>query len=179
MTARDLTKKDIIGHTIEDLAGNLNLNVKLGANSGSGFIFCGDISTIDTAELNYLVITGYRNTIRDNEAIVRRLKAMDKSREGFARAMRIKQKKTGRKYKLDDEAYNAWLTQINNDIKRANSARQRAKQKLAKFTPIDSREIVDVFKSILEPETVIMLYDGVETGRYWTTDEFKAGGSNG
>ena len=170
-----ITKQDLIGQTIDDLAGRYRIDVKLGAKDGSGFVFCGDLSDIDTAELDYMIVTSYRKAIKEHTAFIERERGRDSTYESFIRGARIKARKLGIDEDTSPEAYKKWLLQRDRAIKKRIEARTRVKKKLTKFTSISTRKIVDVYKSISEIDTIILLYEGTETGRWWTTEEFQTG----
>ena len=69
--------------------------------------------------------------------------------------------------KLRDETKNKW-----------EKKRDRLKADIGNYTPILNRHVVDVYRSLTEPDIknptgVIIIIEGNESGQYWSSDEYR------
>lgn len=202
---RRFKREEILNMTISQLISDTNLKIKLGGDKGSSFIYCGMAKDINPDDLDRIILDGYAHTIKiqkrriqsisetpkgynDYEKIVqaKRQKAINKKLKWLT----IEMKRTGQggninMEKLTQEAeeefpisrgmYKKWRDKLERDMERAKTALKCTQKKVDTFTSIRSRKIKDIYPSIDEINTYIVLYDGREVGRYWTTKEYETG----
>lgn len=140
----------IVGMTLEEALSHIDGNIKIGCKGGSGFIHCGDVpdmKQIEDLDADYLE--------RADASIIN------------ARASVITI--VNKFYKELSNLYQAFQKNL---TKQFNSI-SRKETRLKKRKHFKLREVLDVYNSIDEPNTLIILIDGYEEGDYWTTDEAK------
>ena len=164
-----MRKKDVIGKTIEEVINEHDIKVKLGADRGNSYIYCGELKDMNVDFLDKLIVKMYKARIHNASANISRLTNMDKSYEAFF-------EKHGTSENVPESAvqarYMLWLNGIEKTINTSKATRAITKEKLENFTTIKDRIITDVYKSIDEDNTLCLLYNGNESGSVWTTEEY-------
>lgn len=155
--------------TLLELKDKKIKNVKIGAKGGSGFIYCGKPGLIDFDYLNDQMRE------RNQSALI----------SASHRYSSIKQKKVStstyiaecekKNAPISFEGYMKYLQQYFAQIKTAIDGVERANKRIADYEPLETREVVEKYKSITEPSTTIVLFDGTEQGSAWTTEEYQSG----
>ena len=69
--------------TIQDLIDSGSRNVKLGADRGSAFVYCGNIAECDIQFLDKEITDGYKQNIENEERRIKTLKAKPKDYESY------------------------------------------------------------------------------------------------
>ena len=64
-------------------------------------------------------------------------------------------------------------------IMRSYARLMEAKEYKDKRLPLAERTVADIYESIENPKTVIILVEGSEYGDYWTREEFDGGVEDG
>lgn len=178
--------------TIGELVGT-DLKVKLGAKGGSSFIYCGNMKEFDPEEMDRLIVTAYKRTLKNTNKIIRGLKNKDRSYEAYEKEMASKRRRSMQMYKNDplklseavkkyspsEIGYKKWGGDIERRLEYNKQARRRLNALTKRHAPISTRKIIEMYKSIDEADTVIVIYDGAERGIAWTTAEGKKGISEG
>lgn len=152
--------------TVKEIVDNYkDRNIKLGANSGSSYIFCGTIDDGFMAEIESMesfYVEQYKKSVEKlyfsskEELLDIYKKQLDKWN-----AMHSKVKKEFKK-----EAFDKYY-------RRRKKAYENAVYKRDNFTGILDKEIVEgPRKSILDSDTIIFLYDGYEIGMFWSDSEY-------
>lgn len=191
--SRTLTKKDIIGKTIQEVISEYNLKIKLGAKSGSCFIYCGYTDEVDGDILDTTILSMYKRSLTYVEKNIRVLSAKPKTYKAFVdevkknkeKALRSKKKKgpltsaerseIEKQFDVSRDAFNKYLRATQNSLNKAKDKKQELNQKISTYTTIKNNKIVDCYKSIDEPNTFILIYEGKDRGFAWTTEEFRKG----
>lgn len=194
-------KTEIIGMTIEELIDTLDIKVKLGAKRGSAYIFCGQIGDMDIDGLDTDIIEGYKlnlmktkGTIKANESkpkaykdykaeqsrmLGRKLASLERELEEKGEKQRAKIEaeieELKEEYKPTRKGYNEWLKAILKRITTAKKTKEKIEKRIREYTSIRDRKVIDIYKSIDEEDTYIVIYDGNEVGTAWTTEEFESG----
>lgn len=197
------TKQEIIGMTIEELINTYDVKVKLGAKKGSSFIFCGRIGNMDIDGLDTAICEGYKLNIKRLQGTIKANREKPKTYNDYVeealRTLRRKvnalEKERGsentpkkrlyeiskeleevkEEYRPTKEKYAKWYKNILKRIKTAEETLKKVTKRLNTYTSIRERKIVDLYKSIDEEDTWIVIYDGTEVGSAWTTEEFESG----
>lgn len=190
------TKQDIIGMTISELIEKTTLKVKLGANNGSGFVYCGHINEIDIDTLDKSIVDAYKATYEKSLITIAHLTQKPKGYHDFIKernnrkrskvARTIKENKgkplteqqereIDKEFDVSQLAYKCWLNELHRKLQTATDTKKSMKRKIDTFTTLRSRKVKDAYKSITEENTYILIYDGSERGFAWTTEEFERG----
>lgn len=136
---------------LESLKGE---NVKVGANSS--FIFCAkvDDNTIDTidkmAQLEKVRLKGY-------------LASLHKANDTFVSRWQSRQYAN----------FKTYIREQANDRKRIDDGLREIPKKIKNFKMYSEREVNEMYPSF-EGGTII-IFEGDESGQYWTYDEYKSG----
>lgn len=176
--------------TVGDLIGR-DIKVKLGAVNGSGFVFCGNLKDVDICDVDEAIRNQYQITLKIAKDTIRLLKDKDLSYEAYEREM-LKKIDNAKKRMLDEKmlaetieeytpsklGHHRWTADIRKRLEYAKTSRRNVNAKLNNYTSIADRQIVDEYRSIDEANTLIMLYEGTETGRAWTTNEYETEGES-
>ena len=171
--------------TVRDLIGS-DIKCKLGANNGSAFVFCGNMLHVDVNEIDDTIRESYRTTLRNTERNIKMLSNKDTSYSAYEQEMARKQEaafKECRNYpdKLanrlkslqpSEMGWHVWESNIIRSIESAKARRKKYRQRLREYTSIADRAISEVYTSIDEANTLIILYEGDEHGIAWTTKEY-------
>lgn len=167
--------------------------IKLGAKGGQSFIFCGrledakkfletyDKPCVEKLHANLLRVIhehalllngGFNKTA---ERLIEQYKRYRQERKnGGAKNKKLEPFKTLTAYKrhlkkMDQE-----------EIKRLERRIERCNKRLQNYTPILSREIVEIYQAILYNEDgatpTIIIFQGDEAGNSWDLTEFRNGG---
>lgn len=191
--SRTLTKKDIIGKTIQEVISEYNLKIKLGAKSGSCFIYCGYTDEVDGDILDTAILDMYKRSLTYAEKTIRVLSAKPKTYKAFVdevkeskeKALRSKKKKgpltseerseIEKQFDVSRDAFDKYLRATQNSLNKAKDKKRELNRKISSYTTIKNNKIVDCYKSIDEPNTIILIYEGKDRGFAWTTEEFRKG----
>lgn len=190
------TKQEILKMTVSDLIDKTSLKVKLGSEGGSGFVYCGYIDEIDVDGLDKAICDSFEATIDKCEITIKNLTNKPKTYRAFVDEMTKKKQYRASKYikenkekpltkdqieELETEfdtsrkSYMIWVNNLKRRLETARTTKHTTKYKLAHFTTIRSRSIVECYPSFTEEDTTILLFKGSENGKYWTTDEYESG----
>ena len=191
-----MTTQDIIGMTFGELLQHTHFKVKLGAIDGSGFFFCGNLTGVNTEDLDETILTGLEKALESSERNLQALKNTNQSYKQFeeeqSKAKRTaiakivdeqhgkplteeQKKEINNKYEISRITHRKWKNDITNRIDRVKTSQKTLRRDISNFTSIKDREIVRFYPSVDEPETYICIIKGREKGFAWTTDEFERG----
>ena len=171
---------------ISELVGR-DVKVKLGAKDGSAFVYCGNLKDVDICDIDEAIRNAYQQSLQNAKDTIRLLKNKDLSYEAYEREMAKKydhvKKRVDKsrwaefeeKYRPTNLGFHHWTADINKRLEWAKTTRRRINAKLNNYTSIAERIIVDVYQSIDEADTLILLFDGTENGKAWTTNEYLNG----
>lgn len=180
----------IIGLSVGQVVTQADFNVKLGSNMGGAFVFCGNVKDIDISQIDNDVIDAFRRSKKAAQGEYQRLKAMPKDFDSFSADMIRKRKKAANKYVgIDAEAqayveekypitpqeHIKWRRELLEKKKKALSRSESMSRQIAQYTSIENRKIINAYKSIDEDNTMILIFEGRETGAYWTMEEYRTG----
>ena len=167
-----MTTREMVGKKISEVVKDLDCNIKLGCDNGSGFLYCGNPSEtkIDFKELDNISdgriqgkIKMRENRLEDQfsrcptvERYMRTYYSQHEPKvgtvEGYLKTVQLHMKRT-----------QTSATKLN-DIKKWNLNKPKMKDRIIKdiYCSVDSRE----------PDgTLVVLIDGYESGDFWTTKE--------
>ena len=155
--------------TVYDLTQSSAGNIKLGAKGGSGFVFCGKANTMNIDRLNERIIDKNENALIKAKSRYRSIKSKSVSFDDYA------SENQGKPFTI--EGYRIFLDEHYKRIKTAYKTLLACAERVAYYTDLAGREIVESYKSIDEKNTIIVLYAGTEVGDAWTTEEYLKGGA--
>ena len=165
--------------------------IKIGANKGDGFIYCGDPKEFIEFEQKYNAV--------ELQRLIERVNKLERELAGFYPAYKRlmfrrykdfkKDKANGgknkhfKKYKTIAD-YIAYLKTLRiQDHKRLEKSLELAIKRRDTFTDIGTREVKEIYPSISVNKygfkDEIVLFKGKESGSYWDLDEYENGGELG
>lgn len=155
----------------EYLEKNVGNRAKIGAQRGSSFIFCDEITdeTIDTiqkmSDRQYKKIT---NTLQ-------RLNDKNTELESFTdEADRLREWADRFEVSGDiREAIRIFISKYNQVKHTTKNQLSRANTVVRMWEPYLDRQIMEKYKAINEYKTMIVLVTGIENGAYWTIKEYR------
>lgn len=174
--------------TVNSLIGR-NIKCKLGASDGSGFVFCGNMKTLDIDDVDEYIRNSYLRSLEIAKETIQQLSKKNTSYKAYseeieqkkARALKLADGDPKRIAKIEEDfnpstlEHHKWKAEILKKLEYSKGVRKRVNKRLNEYTSIATRKVVETYKSIDEPNTIIILYDGNERGRAWTTKEYIEG----
>lgn len=166
-----------------------NTYIKVGADKGNGFIYCGKAGEFKEWFIEEKVNERERqkivNIIEAKKVYLSNFPSNWKREYNRRTSDYKKAKEEGRK----DRRYKAFATLglyknhlQKEKIKRINSTIaliNRYEQRLAEFTPVDTRDVVETYDSLLLNEDGfldhIVIFSGLEAAQAWDLTEFRHG----
>lgn len=165
--------------------------IKIGAKNGSSFIFCGDPKKFMEFEQEY--------NPKERQRLISIVIKLENELENFYpnyKKIIFRQYKEYKKYKINGgnnknfkkyktvAEYVEHLKRLREkDYERLESSLKRNTKYRDIFTDISTREVKEVYPSILTNKygfiDEIVLFKGYETGKYWDLDEYENGGELG
>lgn len=151
-------------------------NVKIGAKDGSAFFYCGSLTklkySLDIIDDN--LQNWYLQRVEETKAKLQRALNREWSPAVYA-SCRYRRSGTVGTYEEYLKAVQAYFA----ELEKIRREHQTAKEKCENREPLYLREVYEFYESIDEPGTLIVIITGDETGKYWTTHEYKKGAGNG
>lgn len=152
---------------VEEFVNNNNGRIKLGACDGGAFVYCGDIDNMSIEELDKKILYSFNRTKMNAKIRINALN--EKPYEDWLKTQQI----NGTPESMCD--YESYLSDRTRRIESAKRTLKDYTQRLKTWRSVGDREIIDVYDSILEPNTKVVIYDGRERGTAWTTEEYERG----
>lgn len=143
-------------------------NIKLGAKSGAAFIWCGDTEDLDFDKLEKEFLSKTFELMTTAGRAVEFQKSIPLDEKTYEAMNR------GKKKSFED-----WVRGIQKEIERRERYYARLQKRIETYGHFGDREVMSVYPSTIEPDTEIVLIEGGECGRVWTTAEYKKGAANG
>lgn len=149
--------------------------IRVGTVDGYGFFYIG--TTTELKEKILDIEEELRDDIRriadDAKKEFNNYTRRDTSPSGYAgRAY----KRSGRPATRED--YNEFVDNYFKELKQKFDAMKKAERKRDQRTPLSERTIVEIYKSISEEDTWIVIITGCDIGKYWTEEEYKKGATD-
>ena len=158
---------------------NLKCNVKIGVKSG--FVYC---HQIDSDTVDTLYATSFVEKAKFKEELTNLKGYLDRFEDYWKAELRKRvnvvllandNKVTD---KMKREIKQEWLEDKNKSYTQSTKRLATLNNFLNNWKPIPDREIKECYESTdyAEPKgTMIILVDGLEIGKYWTTNEYAKG----
>lgn len=166
---------------------NFTANIKLGTKDGSGFIFCGrnipfDDLDVESVERRSMQIADHNKRLTATEAKRKTPKPQydkyvtaefDKYSNNTKNALSF-----DKWYDLGEfQPYDDWLIAFLDNLRKNEASLTNRKslliQELINYTKMKDRIVEEIYKSITEPNTLIVIIQGTEMGDAWTTEEYE------
>lgn len=165
---------DLIGMKAVDALKILpTKNVKIGAKGGMAFFYCGNANKFKEIDA----------VGKFDEYLIGLLE--ERVNSGKERILTyIKSYPTPEKYLLSclnneiDFSFDSYISELKEFFRLAEVKKKNIEismDRIASRVPFDERVVLDAYMSIDEEDCMILLIDGVESGKYWTIDECSAG----
>ena len=169
--------QELIGKKLKVVLKQLKedgINVKVGAKNGTSFIFCGTASEFiaksSTLELEY-----YNKAVN---AVVNARKYLNRGIEAYLSPKDYIKTMYEESGGTDVGTYEHYIETLQRYFKKANNRKQRLTEVediLENRTALLTRKVVDVYPSITEENTLILIIEGNEIGTFWDSEECKNG----
>lgn len=149
--------------------------VKVGAKDGSSYIYTGVVDDLDLAELNFNCETAARNAYL---AIKKRYKdELCRLKPKLKKLLMEQIKQTdGGKLIVKRGAAKTTDAKALASVGRAYNLLIDCKYRLDAYTPLASREVLEVFRGYECGHPTVIMISGFEVGKYWLISE--AGGAD-
>ena len=169
-----MNKAEVIGMRLEDVVNAAKCNVKLGAEDGTSFIFCGDPRTqaLNLDKLSEGSLEDLKNELRRAEETLELRKSCAPTPEEYI---------THEFEKSEGEFCGNWdgyvkymkryFVYLNNLVRKIN----KINIAIDEFVDLKDRPVTDIYKSLSEENTIIILFKGREKGMYWDIEEYLEG----
>lgn len=151
--------------TVEEYISTNSCNIKLGANDGGAFVYCGNTDNINVEQLDRHIKAVYKKTKENAANRIQRLK--NKSFEDWCFLM----ERRG----YTNPTIAEFKTMIKNEIEVARRTKRDFTERINSYTSIGNRNIIETYDSIDEDNVKIVIYEGRERGVAWTTEEYVNG----
>ena len=177
--------------TVYDYLKDKDGYIKIGAQKGSNFIFCGTADKFIEIEpeMSAAILHGL---IKEKETVIREVEKIDeKYANTFARNIQafqidylrgtkgLKREYRFRKYNSLYEYKEGLEKEKEKEENRLIKRIEFLTHRIEKFTPIRTREVREHYPSQITNrhgvKDEIVLFKGVESGKYWDLDEYENG----
>lgn len=159
--------------------------VKVGTDGG-GFLYCGVLTDAVCADIDVARVLLLAHRIEENthsadwlktrlshEAYVSECARRSENAVRSAKDLSEDEKKKLRaEFEPTAEGYELYLRNTKDKIERKEKTAKVFATKLLRYTPIADREVKRRYDSIDEAGTEIIIIEGYEVGRFWTTNEY-------
>lgn len=157
-----------------DIFSKSNLDIKVGAKNGSNFIFCGPAKelegVIDTLEEKYLKqLDDYISSAKKN---------LNFNLNTFPTLESYSRSEFENSNGEDAGSFDGYIAAVNKHFEKINSCRKRLamlNKRLEKRTNLRERKVLDVYNSIVDQSTQIIIIEGHERGYAWDAKEYREG----
>ena len=157
----------MVGQTIRQLKDK-QFPVKLGTQDGSGFIFCGEMSELDTDQLDMELVEAKARSICFCEDTIKRTRS--KLKNGKTEYPKYVEKCKDENY----ITYEEWKQMLQTRLNYYTKEKPNRIQNMIDYVRVSERKVVETYRSVTE-DAIIVIMEGDESGLAWTTEEFKKG----
>lgn len=156
-----------IGEALPEIAERYR--VKLGCKDGSGFVFCGDLTEEILSKVNRRELKKEKKYLSDLEKKLEGTLASGGTVQQYATTKFRKEGSCG-----DAEDFMVFLDKYLKQIERMMSLIESHKERIRTWQRIADRFIVELYPSVAEEKTLIVLIEGDIQGDFWTSEESEA-----
>lgn len=161
------------GEAVPKALSRIKCNIKLGMEDGTAFVYCGKggLDAVDVAAIELkLLRQDKKNASTANYKWQSGVKNYP-TPEAYVRRMYRSERE---ELSVDLEGYMKDLMTYFNKCKSYARQKTNAQEKFEHRIPLQLRRVTDIYDCILEEDTVIVIVEGQDNGRAWTTDEYNA-----
>lgn len=164
--------------TLAELLEGYDGPAKIGANDGSGFIFCGPLKDLDPEDVNNELIGAAADGIKYQDERLDIIRRNGANLSAFFDKMISDAKRENKKelppFHIGD--YIAYLEKRVEKMAYHYAQAEELRDYIRKLKPFMKREVLDMYESIdpEDPDTMIVIVEGVERAEAWTTGEYKS-----
>lgn len=161
------------GMTLKEALKDIGPNIRLGMESGSSYVFCGEVKVLK-ANLHFVNEMVRRATQKRYDAAVARARTVIRN-ENISMAGYLKKCARGVE-QIEDiaptmDGFMEYLAEhMENAIKTARAVVPH-REKAEAFKPLAERKITRIYRSISDKSVVCVLVEGRENGWFWDEDE--------
>lgn len=154
----------------EMLKENIGKNIKIGG--GTSFIYCGFVDEYSCKLMDYLSELEYKRLQECKKGYQYHLDHFDEIWDGrIKNAMKKADEDKKMTPKKKQKKMEELLTQREKDFPRTQNALNKTIYKIDNFVSFNDRQITKSYKSILEKDVMIFIFDGDVDGLYWDKAE--------
>ena len=150
-----------VKEVIEEYQGK---EIKIGG--GTGFIWCGLVDDITPKLIDYLSNEEYKRLIDLKEGYEYHLEHFEELWE-----KRFENNEINKQQKKKYKSPKAMKEEKEKDKKNTLKQIDKTTRKINEFTPFDSREVKEIYLSIINPDVSIIIFEGDINGMYWDREE--------
>ena len=154
--------------TLKETLKRLNQNIKLGAGGG-GFIYCGQSADIECDVLDKRNIVKRSNSITNGITKVRQAKDRLKDPTKSCGRYAVHTADLGN----TPVSFEKWQERQHKEIETELDKIDRNVAELIAYKKVAERKVTEMYKSIDEENTVIIIVEGTDAGGAWTTEEYR------
>lgn len=164
--------------TLDDLLEGYDGPVKIGAKDGSGFIYCGLLKDLNAEDVNNELIGAAADGIKYQDERLDIIRRNGANLSAYFDKM-ISDAKRENKKELPPFHIGDYITYLEKRVERMAyhyAQAEELRDYIRKLKPFLKREVVEMYESIDpdDPDTMIVIVEGVERGESWTTGEYKS-----
>jgi hypothetical protein len=164
--------------TLAELLEGYDGPVKIGAKNGSGFIFCGPLKDLDPEDVNNELIGAAADGIKYQDEQLDIIRRNGANLSAFFDKM-ISDAKLENKKELPPFHIGDYITYLEKRVEKMAyhyAQAEELRDYIRKLKPFMKREVLDMYESIDpdDPNTMIVIVEGVERAEAWTTGEYKS-----
>lgn len=164
--------------TLAELLEGYDGPVKIGAKDGSGFIYCGLLKDLNADDVNDELIGAAADGIKYQDERLDIIRRNGANLSAFFDKM-ISDAKRENKKELPPFHIGDYITYLEKRVERMAyhyAQAEELRDYIRKLKPFLKREVLDMYESIDpdDPDTMIVIVEGVERAEAWTTGEYKS-----
>ena len=160
--------------TLAEMIGKYDLNVKIGCKNGNAFVYCGNLNDLDLREKDYdlmnVLIASATSCNKELGAIKNKLKNPNTEYPRYVDKMKIKE--------LPYKPYGEWTEELRKSKIKLEETKKGVLTRMLNYKRLGSREVIETYRSQTEPNTGIIIIEGDDIGKAWTTEEYERSKNN-
>ena len=161
--------------TLKEMVGKYDINVKIGCKNGNAFVYCGNLNSLDIRQKDLDLINNLTMMINNYEADLRSIKNKLKNPKiEYPKYVQRMKDRGDNFYEYED-----WLIHLHERKIKFEEGKKLTLTRILNYKTIEDREVLETYKSQTEPNTGIIIIEGDDIGKSWTTDEYMKGVKNG
>lgn len=155
--------------TLAEMIGKYDINVKIGCKDGNAFVYCGGLNDLDLREKDYdlmnVLIASATSCNKELRAIKNKLKNPNTEYPRYVENMKTKE--------LPYKPYGEWAEELRKSKIKLEESKKGVLTRMLNYKKLGSREVIETYRSQTEPNTGIIIIEGDDIGKAWTTEEYE------